>query len=211
MKKKILIFIFIFIVCGLLSQIPYSKYKTIINTEYLTSCTLTLFGIGLAILALLFTVIDRYKENCEENVQNSILEHSLPVLKNIGDDVMGFLIILILLFVFDFLSVPITQLQSLLNSTNLISNCDITRFILILFTFFLLCIAFDITIVVVTLINGLFKINRNHTEDIFEVTLNERNLLTQIRKLQPKYVDELLDYLKTLYVKQQITDKHNKT
>jgi len=209
MKKKILRFIFIFIICGLLSKVPYSLKDTIITTEYLTNCSLTLFGTSLAILALLFTVIDRYKENCEKNVQNNILERSLPVLKNVGEDVMGFLIILVLLFIFDFISVPITQLQSLLNSIELFSGWNISRFILITFTVILLYIAFDITIVVVTLINGLFKINCTNTKDLFEVSLNERHLLTQIRKLHPKYINELLEYLKILYVKQQIDDSKN--
>lgn len=169
MKRKILRFTLIFVICGLLSRIPYSKADTIITIEYLTTCSLTLFGTSLAILALLFTVIDRYKENCEENVQNSILERSLPVLKNVGEDAMGFFIILVLLFVFDFMSVPIGQLQSLLNSIDLLSSCDITRFILLSFTIFLLYIAFDITIVVITLINGLFKINHTNNKDFFEV------------------------------------------
>ena len=210
MKKKILKFIFIFIICGLLSKIPYCEKDTIITTEYLTNCSLTLFGTSLAILALLFTVIDRYKENCEKDLQNTILEHSLPVLKNVGEDVMGFLVILVLLFVYDFISVPLSQLESLLNSIDLFSNCNITRFILIIFTVFLLCIAFDITIVVITLINGLFKINRTNTKDFFEVSLTERNLLIQLRKLQPKYISELLEYLKALYIKQQLEDSNKK-
>ena len=36
-------------------------------------------------------------------------------------------------------------------------------------------------------------------------------MLTQIRKLHPKYINELLEYLKTLYVKQQIDDSGNKS
>lgn len=206
MKKKIITIIFTFIICGLLSIIPYSKTSTIITTEYLTNYSLTLFGTSLAILALLFTVIDRYKENCEKNLQNNILDRSLPVLKNVGEDVMGLFIIVVLLFVYDLISVPIAQLQTTLNAIDRFANLDIIRFLLVSFTVFLLYITFDITIVVITLINGLFKINRTNTENLFEVSLNERNLLTQIRKLHPKYVNELLEYLKTLYVKQQIED-----
>lgn len=206
MKKKIIRIIFIFIICSLLSIIPHSKSSTIINTESLTNYSLTLFGTSLAILALLFTVIDRYKENCEKNLQNNILDHSLPVLKNVGEDVMGLFIIVVLLFVYDLISVPIAQLQTALNAIDRFANLDIIRFLLVSFTFFLLYITFDITIVVITLINGLFKINRTNTENLFEVSLDERNLLTQIRKLHPKYINELLEYLKTLYVKQQIED-----
>lgn len=206
MKKKIIRIIFIFIICSLLSIIPYSKSSTIITTESLTNYSLTLFGTSLAILALLFTVIDRYKENCEKNLQNNILDRSLPVLKNVGEDVMGLFIIVVLLFVYDLISVPIAQLQTTLNAIDRFANLDIIRFLLVSFTFFLLYITFDITIVVITLINGLFKINRTNTENLFEVSLDERNLLTQIRKLHPKYINELLEYLKTLYVKQQIED-----
>lgn len=206
MKKKIIRIIFIFIICSLLSIIPYSKSSTIITTESLTNYSLTLFGTSLAILALLFTVIDRYKENCEKNLQNNILDRSLPVLKNVGEDVMGLFIIVVLLFVYDLISVPIAQLQTALNAIDRFANLDIIRFLLVSFTFFLLYITFDITIAVITLINGLFKINRTNTENLFEVSLDERNLLTQIRKLHPKYINELLEYLKTLYVKQQIED-----
>lgn len=206
MKKKIIRIIFIFIICSLLSIIPYSKSSTIITTESLTNYSLTLFGTSLAILALLFTVIDRYKENCEKNLQNNILDRSLPVLKNVGEDVMGLFIIVVLLFVYDLISGPIAQLQTALNAIDRFANLDIIRFLLVSFTFFLLYITFDITIVVITLINGLFKINRTNTENLFEVSLDERNLLTQIRKLHPKYINELLEYLKTLYVKQQIED-----
>lgn len=119
---------------------------------------------------------------------------------------MGLFIIVVLLFVYDLISVPIAQLQTALNAIDRFANLDIIRFLLVSFTFFLLYITFDITIVVITLINGLFKINRTNTENLFEVSLDERNLLTQIRKLHPKYINELLEYLKTLYVKQQIED-----
>lgn len=153
MKKKIIRIIFIFIICSLLSIIPYSKSSTIITTESLTNYSLTLFGTSLAILALLFTVIDRYKENCEKNLQNNILDRSLPVLKNVGEDVMGLFIIVVLLFVYDLISVPIAQLQTALNAIDRFANLDIIRFLLVSFTFFLLYITFDITIVVITLIN----------------------------------------------------------
>lgn len=208
MKKKIIRIIFIFIICSLLSIIPYSESSTIITTESLTNFSITLFGTSLAILALLFTVIDRYKENCEKNLQNNILERSLPVLKNVSEDVMGLFIIMVLLFVYDFISVSITQLQTVLNSIDQFANLDIIRFILVSFTVFLLCITFDITIAVTTLINGLFKINHTNAENSFEVSTNERNLLFQIRKLHPKYINELLEYLKTLYLKQQIEDSN---
>jgi hypothetical protein len=172
----------------------------------MTNTCCTLFGVSLAILALLFTVIDRYKENCEKNIQNEILKNSLPVLKNIGDDIVGILLILIFLFLLDICSNPLEKLQNFLLSIKIIKSFDILRFLLVLSLSFLLGITVDITIVVIKLIKGLFILNSGNTTGTFAVSPQERDFLTYTRKLKPQYFNELLNYTKTLYTKQMIED-----
>lgn len=205
MKKILYNFFPIFLIIifsYLLSKISYSNDKTIITIEFLSTSSCALFGAALTILALLFTIIDRYKENCEKNIQKDILYRSLPVLKNIGDDVIGIFIIMVILFFVDILQMPIEKLQGV----KFLSKIDIMRFLLILFLLFLLYITFDITIVVIKLIKGLFYVNLTEKNDVFEVSLGERNLLNVVRKLKPKYIDELKNYLKILYTKQEIEE-----
>lgn len=207
MKKithSIIKIVLIVLLSFFLSKVSYSPNTTIINIEFMTTSCCTLFGIALAILALLFTVIDRYKENCEKNLQRDILSHSLPVLKNIGDDIVGILVILILLFLFDIFSSTIEKLQYYFQTIKVLKSFDILRFLLILSLTFLLIITVDITIVVIKLINGLFELNSVDTNDTFEITLKERDFLTYFRKLKPTHIDELLNYAKILYTKQNM-------
>lgn len=196
----------IVLISFLLSKIPYCSKETIINIEFMTTSCCTLFGVALAILALLFTVIDRYKDNCEKNLQKDILKRSLPVLKNIGDDIVGILTILIFLFSLDILSITIDNIQNYFQTIKVLRDFDILRFLLILSLTFLLCITVDITIVVITLIKGLFILNSVDTNDTFEISLKERDFLTYVRKLKPTHIDELLNYTKILYTKQSMED-----
>lgn len=197
--------ILLFILALALSFIPYSPYKTNITIEFLLTCSSGLFGVSLTVLALLFTILDRYKEKLEHNVQNDILERSLPILKNVCDDVMGMLFIVITLFIIDLLSKPLEILQG----CAFFSKIDLNRALLLILLIILLALAIDITYVIVKLINGLFYISKQSDDKIINLSLDERNLVLTTRKLDKKYMAELLEYMKTIIIKQEI-DKTNK-
>ena len=197
MKIKIKIFV-IFLLSLILSFIP-SDDKTIITKDTLINSTLQLFGVTLAIIALLFTILDRYKANLE-NSQKLILEKkSFPILKNMVDDVLATLLLAVIIFFYDIFYIPLQWIQDF----PFISYIHLDRFILLSLLFFLLAITLDITISIITLINGLIEINRTHNESI-QPTENELQLISIVRKFDSKHFEELLDYIKTLVVKQEL-------
>jgi flagellar biosynthesis protein FlhB len=125
MKIKIKIFV-IFLLSLILSFIP-SDDKTIITKDTLINSTLQLFGVTLAIIALLFTILDRYKANLE-NSQKLILEKkSFPILKNMGDDVLATLLLAVIIFFYDIFYIPLQWIQDFpffySSSSNLPTSC----------------------------------------------------------------------------------------
>lgn len=188
----------------LLSLIPFNK-NTIISVDFLTSSTIDLFGITLAIIALLFTVLDRYSEKVNDSKKEQLSSKSFPIIKNMGDDVVGTLLLIILLFLYDVLSIPIQNLQSF----KFISFINLERFLMLLSLIFLLMITIDITISIISLINGLIKINKQNNLNNIEPTEQELQLISVTRKLDEKHFSELLDLINTIAVKQEI-DQQNK-
>lgn len=205
-KKTVIMIITMLIISIALSFIPYNQNTTTINATLLLTCSSGLFGVSLAILTLLFTIIDRYKEKVEKNIQNDILERSLPILKNISDDVLGILIIIILLFLVDLLSVWLQSLQNI----KFLSKINIERCLLIFSLVLLIVITIDITIVIVKLINGLFYVPKRSNDEAFELSLSERNMVLSVRNLDSKRKNELFEYIKTLIVKQEINKEEKR-
>lgn len=142
----------------------------------------------------------RYKEKVDQNIQNDILKRSLPVLKSISDDVIGILIIIVVLFLTDLLSKPLESLQSY----KFLERICLERCILLATLILLLVITIDITFAIGKLINGLFDVPTQANEGIFDLSINERNLILATRKLDPKHMTELLEYIETLVVKQEL-------
>lgn len=197
MKTKIKI-IGIVLLSLLLSFIPTVE-DTIISRETLVSSSLELFGVTLAIIALLFTVLDRYKENLEESKKVLLEQKAFPIMKNMGDNIKATLLLIIVLFLYDIFCIPLQWLQNL----KYISYINLERFILLLLLLFLLAITVDITISIISLINGLIILGKNDSESV-QPTGTELELISVIRKLDNKRFKELLDYIKTLAVKQEL-------
>lgn len=181
-----------------LSFIPADK-NSIISRETLISSSLDLFGVTLAIIALLFTVIDRYKAKLEDSKKEILEKNAFPVLKNMGDDISATLILVIILFLYDIFYTPLQWIQAL----NFMSYINLERFILLLILFFLLAITIDITMSIISLISGLIELDKNNDENI-QPTETELELISVIRNLDNKRFKELLDYIKTLTVKQEL-------
>ena len=197
MKTKVKI-LGIVLLSLLLSFIPTDK-DSIISRETLISSSLELFGVTLAIIALLFTVLDRYKAKLEDSKKAILEKNAFPVLKNMGDDISATLILVIILFLYDIFYTPLQLIQAL----DFMSYINLERFILLLILFFLLAITIDITMSIISLISGLIELGKNNNENI-QPTETELELISVIRKLDNKRFKELLDYIKTLTVKQEL-------
>ena len=198
MKTKIKI-VGIVLISLLLSFIPADS-KTIISRETLASYSIELFGVTLAIIALLFTVLDRYKEYLAEEKKVILEKRAFPVIKNMGDDVIATLFLITLLFLYDIFYAFIQLIQNL----KYVSYINLDRFILLLLLLFLLAITIDISISIVSLINGLININKINSNVDIQPNEKEIQLISVARKLDNKHFEELLSYIKTLAIKQEL-------
>lgn len=198
-NKTIIKVCMIVFVSFLLSFIPAGK-NTLISKGTLANIGIDLFGVSLAIMALLFTVLDRYKEKLDETKKEFLDTKAFPVIKNMGDDVIGILLIVIFLFLYDILSIPLHHFYE----SKYIPKLHYDRFILLLITSFMLVITIDITISIITLINNLIIVNCCKENTELNLSEHEKKLLTVIRKLDNKHYAELLEYIKTLSIKQEI-------
>lgn len=192
-------FVGIILLSFLLSLMP-TDGKSIITRESITNYSIELFGISLAIIALLFTVLDRYSEKLDATKKEQFSQNTFPVIKEIGDNTIAILILIIFMFVCDILWLPIQSLKFL-------SFMDVERFTLLLPLIFLLVLTVDITGSIIKLIHGLISINNTTNIDNIVPTEQELDLISISRKLDNKHFHELLEYIRTLIIKQKIDKK----
>lgn len=209
----------IFIASCLTSYFTNYDNNGIINYNSVLTILVTFFSISLTIVAILFTVLDRYKEIVKN--KKIFFDYSTIVLKEISDDVKGLLILCILLF--------LTQI--LKDFVQLFPILDIPETILIFSIFLSLIIMWDITSSVIKLIIHLKdfdivneqpfaeKKESSEQEDSpneqsatlkQEISDQEQVLLDLYKILSPSSTKELIQYLKTLIIKQQIEEQNKK-
>lgn len=181
----------------LLSFIP-NNTNSIITLDSLSNWSIDLFSVSLAIIALLFTILDRYKENLSFEKKEQLLSNSYPIIKNMGSDSISILILIISIFLYDI----VIPLFSKIQNSKFLSYINFHRFILLLILIFLISITIDITVSIMLLINGFMKINKSSSD--IQLSLAEQELILVSRKLNKKYFNELLNYIKSLVVRQEI-------
>ena len=194
MKKKIypcIIILFISAISILLSHYCGYSECDIITSEFVLTTTITLFSIALAIVALLFTVLDRYKNSAVNPVQ--FIERECSVLTEISNGSISLLIVTITLVI-------ATLLQDLLHKITLF---DVYESLLIFSLLFSLIEMLDIAISVHLLVSKI-KNFTDVTDDTFKVSVNERNIIESCRKLNSQSTRELIEYIKTLIIKQNL-------
>lgn len=168
----------------------------IIEFSFILTILVTLFSVLLAIVALMITVLDKYKDNTSN--QNAWAESSTAVLKALSENSI-FLLVLISLIVILYLFKDLILLIPKINVINIFLICSLLLSLLI---------TFDTTISVHILVIHLKDALANKNNEIIELTTTEKNMIEAYRLLSPKYQTELGDYLSTLVLKQQIKENN---
>lgn len=199
MKKIIVIIkvITILIVSSLCSIFIDFEGNSLINYSFIQDSLIGLFGIILAIAAIFFTIIDRYKQNNDNKCD--IESISKPILNEMCDNVMGLLIIIIAFFLTNLFSPLLAAIDSIIE----LKHFSIAIFFLIFGLLLSLTILFDVTKSILFLIRNLFITTPKSQNDINKF----EELFFIINKLDSKHTSELYSYLKTLLIKQELEKK----
>ena len=199
--KKYIKDFFIISICLVISATlaHYFTYtnSAIIEFSFILTILVTLFSVLLAIVTLMITVLDKYKDNTAN--QNAWAESSTAVLKALSENSI-FLLVLI------FLIIILHLFQDLLL---LIPKINVVTVFLICSLLLALLITFDTTISVHILVIHLKDALANKNNEIIELTTTEKNIIEAYRLMTPKYQTELEEYLSTLILKQQIRENNN--
>lgn len=189
-STPIKIIIIVFIAVLITHNFNYSSSE-IITYSFILNAVIGLFSVSLAIVAILFTILDRYKNFVAD--KKTYLQKTNSILKEMSDDSISLFFVICILF-----------LSSLLNELISLFNCfDISTFILIFSLLLSLYVVYDISKSIMNLINALRQFEKADEED-FHITDSEKNLIEVYRKLDDKRGKELLETIKTLIIKQNL-------
>ncbi len=195
MKKNLLIKIGIPIAVIAVSFFLSNKFdytdSKVICYDFVLTTLIAFFSIGLAIVALLFTILDKFKESVA-NI-DVYIEFSQKILKSISDAVIAILLCIIVVSITLFLD-EIIQLISFLNIKEIIL---ISTFIISLLEMI------DIAMSIHMLVNNVMS-RANAVDEDFKVSLEEKSIIEASRHLNVSGLNELKDYIKLLIIKQNI-------
>lgn len=189
--KTLLKIISLFVLSVIISFKPSIFNTCIISYDFVLNSLISLFSVSLAIVAIFFTVLDRYKENIVN--REHFLRDTNAILKEMAENSLGLFILIIILFI-----------ESLFH--NLLSSIQLLNITIIILIFCLsmsLLIVFDITFSILILINKLNDFT-DVNDDNFGLTQDERKIIELVRKLDKQSRDELKEYLKALFIKQNM-------
>lgn len=188
-----LILIVVFIICVRIDYVDSS----IINSDNIFSISMDILGTSLAVTAIFFTVVDRYKEKNQKKREIEI--QCLPILKEMCQNVMGICIITFLMLAVSIFEpiFPKIVIEKYSIQVNIVTYLFLSGFILILVTLL------DIIRSILDLTQGLFISQDVQDEDNDKYS----NFLIECKKLDKKHFSELVEYTKTLIVKQTLEKK----
>ena len=188
------IFIISFFAC---MKFDYTSNE-IIRIDVIFSNSINILGLALAITAIFFTVVDRYKEKSEK--RKEIENKCFPVLKEMCENVMGILISVIIMF-------GASSLEPMLEQVILPDFCGEIQIIVLIFYMgfiLILSILLDITKSILSLVQGLFLTEIKPDQKQEEMYTD---FIGQCKKLDSKHFKELIEYTKALIIKQELESK----
>nr|DAR22484.1 MAG TPA: hypothetical protein [Caudoviricetes sp.] len=197
-KKNSIILLSNIIVSLVLAYSVDFSHNKIICYDFIINAEITLFSVSLAIVALMITILEKYKEKASNNINWA--KDSVAILKEISENTVALLFIIIVLIVVSVFKSFIT----------LIAQINIMNFIL-LFSFFLSLISiFDTTISVHKLVANLRDILFTKDENKLNLSQNEIQLVDAYRFLDESHKKEFEALIKTITLKQQLDTEQNK-
>ena len=184
------------LLCILVSTIlswffPYTGSK-VIDYYVIINIVITLFSVSLAIVALMITILDKYKEKVTD--QKSWARESTHVLREICENTLGLLFIIILLAAASILEPVIAKIPKF----NVMTLILLFSFILSLF------IMFDITYSIYKLVIHLKDLLAPADNRKLNLSQNETYLVEAYRFLDDNHKKELESLIRTISLKQQI-------
>ena len=193
MNKKIFILLASCLATSVALTITLSPFdEDVINYGVVINIEIALFSVSLTIVALLITILEKYKEKVTN--QSVWAQNSTKILKELCENTISLLCLLALLFL-------ATIFKSLLI---LIPVVDVMTVIL-LFSIILSIIAFfDTTISVYHLITNLKDVLVQPSVSIDNLSQKELYLVDAYRQLDAKHKEELEDLLRAFSIDQQI-------
>ncbi|MBD9336260.1 MAG: hypothetical protein EGR70_12415 [[Ruminococcus] faecis] len=193
MNKKNFILLALCVAASVALTITLSPFdEDVINYGMVINIEIALFSVSLTIVALLITILEKYKEKVTN--QSVWAQNSTKILKELCENTISLLCLLALLFL-------ATIFKSLLI---LIPVVDVMTVIL-LFSIILSIIAcFDTTISVYHLIINLKDVLVQPSVSIDDLSQKELYLIDAYRQLDAKHKEELEDLLRAFSIDQQI-------
>ncbi len=196
MNKKSYISLLSCVVASLILTVMLSPFdKEIINYNTIINIEIALFSVSLTIVALLITILEKYKEKTTS--QLAWTEYSTKILKELCENAISLLFLIALLFL-------ATIFKSWLL---LIPKIDIMTAILLFSIILSILSCFDTTISVYKLVLNLKNILTNPTIPLQNISKMEADLLEAYRLLDEEHRKSFNDVLSALILKQHINDK----
>lgn len=200
MKRTILKIIAILCFSSICCKYFDYSQNEIINYNFILSSSINILAVALAITTIFFTVIDRYKD--KQDAPKSIETLCFPILKEMCENVLGILsavFFMVITSIFEALLVTFSF-------PDFMGNFSIPEFVYLTGFILILTILFDITKSVLDLTKGLF-ISR------FDEKIKNDNYIAFLeicKTLDTKHFHELLEYSKTLKLKQTLEKNQKK-
>lgn len=187
-KKSCLIIAISLIISIILSHFGDYSESNIISYDFILNMELGMFSVSLAIVALIITILEKYKEKMENNTNWAA--NSTAILKELCENTIGLLIIVILLIL---LSIADGILPT-------IPQFDLMTTMLITCTIISLLVMFDTTWSIYKLVINLKDILSNSSGTELYLSQHEQHLIEAYRFLDEtnkEKIDQLLTDIAT--------------
>lgn len=163
--------------------------NNVVSYDFVINMLGNFFSIALAIVAILFTILDRYKDKVADKIRYT--NKTDLILKEMAENAASLLVIMSI-------TIVCSMLKSLLGKI----SCFNANTSVIVFTILIsVAVMFDISIAMINLINGLREYEQTNDDDL-KITESEKLLIESYRKLDTIRTNELLETIKTLIIKQ---------
>lgn len=168
----------------------------VINVSTILNIVITLFTVLLAIIALLITILDKYREKVDD--QERWAEHSSNVLKALCENTIALLFLILILIITSMFETTIDFIPFL----------NVRAIILLTVIILAMTITFDTTITIYILVVALKDwLTKDNTRNL-ELSKEEKHIVEAYRYFNEKYKLELTEYIKSLSIRQELDKKH---
>lgn len=167
----------------------------IINVSTILDIVITLFSVLLAIIALLITILDKYREKVDD--QKKWAEHSSNVLKALCENTIALLFLILILIISAMFE----------TTTDLIPFLNVRVILLLTVIILAMSITLDTTITIYILVVALKDWLTIDNTGSLELSKEEKHIVEAYRYFNDKYKTELTEYIKSLSIRQELDKK----